>query len=219
MPARPAFVDQLLTRPLPPLRPAHLGDFTNPPYSTSIRAQIADAGVHPALESVLHLLNDDLFSAHFLLRKMQEDKWCKYLHGILHAREGDILNAKCWFRDTPDDVLSLIYGQDAPQVEASHWLDRFTLATGKDPVRTRQDTEDAELVVNRAYNESELEVIAQEDLQEPVRKHLWFELTKMLNHLENMYGWAKVDGTTAYTKDSQALKDQNRILGEGWRSF
>ena len=25
--------------------------------------------------SQLHLMNDDLFSAHFLLRKMQEDEW------------------------------------------------------------------------------------------------------------------------------------------------
>jgi hypothetical protein len=32
----------------------------------------------------LHLLNDDLFSAHFLLRKMQEDEWGKWLHAILH---------------------------------------------------------------------------------------------------------------------------------------
>jgi hypothetical protein len=29
-------------------------------------------------------MNDDLFSAHFLLRKMQEDEWGKWLHGILH---------------------------------------------------------------------------------------------------------------------------------------
>jgi hypothetical protein len=35
-------------------------------------------------EIQLHLLNDDLFSAHFLLRKMQEDEWGKWLHAILH---------------------------------------------------------------------------------------------------------------------------------------
>lgn len=32
----------------------------------------------------LHLMNDDLFSAHFLLRKLQEDDWGKWLHAILH---------------------------------------------------------------------------------------------------------------------------------------
>jgi len=29
-------------------------------------------------------MNDDLFSAHFLLRKMQENEWGKWLHAMLH---------------------------------------------------------------------------------------------------------------------------------------
>lgn len=81
---RPSFISDLLARPLPQLTPPKLTDASNPPYSAPIRAQIADLGCHPLLESALHLLNDDLFSAHFLLRKMQENEWGKWLHGILH---------------------------------------------------------------------------------------------------------------------------------------
>jgi hypothetical protein len=70
---RPAWVAELLNRPLPRLTPPKLSDTRNPPYSTNLQSQIADASCHPLLESALHLMNDDLFSAHFLLRKIQED--------------------------------------------------------------------------------------------------------------------------------------------------
>lgn len=97
---RPSFVAQLLSRPLPPLTPARLTDHSNPPWREEFQSQTADLKCHPLLESAvglhclaagarwltsqLHLMNDDLFSAHFLLRKMQEDEWGKWLHAILH---------------------------------------------------------------------------------------------------------------------------------------
>jgi hypothetical protein len=227
-PPRPSFVTELLSRPLPPLRPAKLGDAKNPPYSATLRASIAAAGVHPAVEAALHLLNDDLFSAHFLLRKMQEDVWCKWLHGILHAREGDVVNAKCWYRDTPAKVLALVYGgkdgnymgDDDIKAEASHALDRLTLALGKDAEHVRANTEQAELVVDNAYDLDTLKKLAvREDLEEEARRHLWMEMNTVLDHLEKMHGWKEIDGTLAYTKDKQELKEQNRVLGEGWRTF
>jgi hypothetical protein len=82
--SRPGFIAELEARPLPLLAPPKLTDSSNPPYSPSARSAIADLKCHPLLESALHLMNDDLFSAHFLLRKMQEDEWGKWLHGILH---------------------------------------------------------------------------------------------------------------------------------------
>lgn len=108
MSARPPFVQILYDRPLPELTPPRLTDSSNPPYSTDVRAQIADLGCHPLLESAvsscavawicmgrvadrqLHLMNDDLFSAHFLLRKMQENEWGKWLHAMLH-QAGELL--------------------------------------------------------------------------------------------------------------------------------
>lgn len=55
MSSRPAFVQTLLERPLPELTPPRLTDSSNPPYSTDMRAQIADLQCHPLLESVVSL--------------------------------------------------------------------------------------------------------------------------------------------------------------------
>lgn len=62
--SRPKYINELLARPLAPLKPHAMTESSNPPYSTSIQSQIADGHYHPLLESVLHLMNDDLFSAH-----------------------------------------------------------------------------------------------------------------------------------------------------------
>lgn len=92
---RPPVVEALLARPLPALTPPKLGDTSNPPYREDLRNAIASLLCHPALEAAvspsepqpsclsdgliqLHLMNDDLFSAHFLLRKMQNDEWGEY---------------------------------------------------------------------------------------------------------------------------------------------
>jgi hypothetical protein len=215
-PPRPAFVDELLARPLPPLQPARLSDTANPPYSEALRARIADARVHPALEAALHLANDDLFGAHFLLRKQQAPPRAKWLHGVLHAREGDVRNAKCWYRDTPAAVLALVYAAPA---DASRALDRLALALGTGAAQARRDTEEAGFAVDGAYSLAELEELATQDLEEGARRHLWRELTVLIADLEREHGWAEVDGTAAYTEDPPALKEQNRVLGEGWRSF
>lgn len=91
---------QLRQQPLPlfPTRPASSLD---QPSSTSsvLASQIADGLFHPLLEAALHLLNADLYAAHFLLRKMQADKTGMWLHGILHRMEGDYDNARTWYAD------------------------------------------------------------------------------------------------------------------------
>jgi hypothetical protein len=216
-PSRPAFVDTLLARPLPPLTPAKLSESANPPYSAALQAQIANAGVHPTLEAVLHILNDDLFGAHFLLRKLQAEPRAKWAHGLLHAREGDVLNAKCWYRDAPLSALAPAY---ADKRSASRALDRLTLALGKGAARARKDTEDAGFVVDEAYTLAELEALENEKhLEENARKDLWREMTALFGALEDEHGWVPVDGTLAYTKDPPELKEQNRVLGEGVRTF
>jgi hypothetical protein len=179
------------------------------------------------LESVLHLLNDDLFSAHFLLRKLQEDKWGKWLHGILHAREGDLCNAKCWYRDADPEMLKLVYhAKDGSPAEedshtlASHALDRLSLGLGYAPAKIRAHTEEAGLVPEHAYSVAQLEALANDQaFEHSAREALWAEMTALMDKLETELGWAAVDGTIAYTKDSAALKEQGRVLGEGWRSF
>ena len=73
MSTRPAFVQTLLDRPLPELTPPRLSDSSNPPYSTDIRAQIADLRCHPLLESVVSgraTLRYDAMSRAVLLYQM-----------------------------------------------------------------------------------------------------------------------------------------------------
>ncbi|KAF2767516.1 hypothetical protein EJ03DRAFT_258612, partial [Teratosphaeria nubilosa] len=66
--------------------------------------QIANFQLHPALECILHILNGDLTSAHFLLRHMQSPPAWEgmYIHGILHRIEGDYRNAEAWYGDVSD---------------------------------------------------------------------------------------------------------------------
>ena len=69
-----------------------------------LAATIADLHVHPAIEALLHILNHDLPSAHFLVRHMQAPPAVEgmLLHGILHRAEGDFNNARAWIGDVSD---------------------------------------------------------------------------------------------------------------------
>ncbi|KAF2146109.1 uncharacterized protein K452DRAFT_203853, partial [Aplosporella prunicola CBS 121167] len=63
--------------------------------------RIAALLLHPAIEAALHLLNDDLPSAHFLVRHAQAAPAFEsmLLHGLLHRLEGDMANARAWYAD------------------------------------------------------------------------------------------------------------------------
>ncbi len=79
----------------------------NPPGKTRnprLTAQIADLRVHPSLEALLHILNADLPSAHFLVRHMQAPPAVEgmLLHSVLHRVEGDFNNARAWMDDVKD---------------------------------------------------------------------------------------------------------------------
>ncbi|KAK5702898.1 hypothetical protein LTR97_003844 [Elasticomyces elasticus] len=69
------------------------------PHSKALSHSIASLSLHPTLESILHILNGDLSSAHFLCRHMQnEPAWeGMYIHGLLHRVEGDYRNAEAWY--------------------------------------------------------------------------------------------------------------------------
>ncbi|KAI5804412.1 hypothetical protein EDC01DRAFT_611033 [Geopyxis carbonaria] len=97
----------------------HLQTFTPPltlpphPITPHLSSDITDLRLHPALEAALHLLNHDLSSAHFLLRKMQSLPAAEgmFLHGILHRIEGDFPNALAWYSDVAEtDVVAKVWG-------------------------------------------------------------------------------------------------------------
>ncbi|KAF2854973.1 hypothetical protein T440DRAFT_464288 [Plenodomus tracheiphilus IPT5] len=71
---------------------------------SNLASIIADLHVHPTLEALLHILNHDLPSAHFLVRHMQAPPAVEgmLLHGILHRAEGDFPNAHAWISDVKD---------------------------------------------------------------------------------------------------------------------
>ncbi|RVX69448.1 hypothetical protein B0A52_06511 [Exophiala mesophila] len=97
-----------------PLRP--LFSLPISPYKPLIpSSHITNLSLHPVLEALLHILNLDLPSAHFLLRHMQADPaWeAMFLHGVLHRIEGDLDNTRAWYKDVGHtEVFEYVWGQD-----------------------------------------------------------------------------------------------------------
>ncbi|KAL8692517.1 MAG: hypothetical protein Q9224_003937 [Gallowayella concinna] len=104
-PKFPTFSDlynHLLTLPTPLLPP---GKSTSP----SLTSSIASLSLHPTLEVAFHILNNDLPSAHFLVRHMQSPPAYEgmFLHGILHRIESDYDNARAWYDNVSEsDVFT-----------------------------------------------------------------------------------------------------------------
>ena len=71
------------------------------PSNPSLSNAIASLSIHPTLEALLHILNRDLSSAHFLVRHMEAKPAVEgmFVHGILHRVEGDYRNAEAWYGD------------------------------------------------------------------------------------------------------------------------
>ncbi|KYG44545.1 hypothetical protein M433DRAFT_155491 [Acidomyces richmondensis BFW] len=71
------------------------------PHDPSLAHSISSLAIHPTREAILHILNSDFPSAHFLCRHMQNaPAWEDvYIHGLLHRVEGDYSNAESWYRE------------------------------------------------------------------------------------------------------------------------
>jgi hypothetical protein len=99
---------QLLSKPGPVLPPP-----SSAPLQSLAHA-ISSLFLHPSTEAALHLLNDDLISAHFLVRHMQAAPQFEsmILHGILHRIEGDYENSRAWYRDVKEtEAFQAIWGE------------------------------------------------------------------------------------------------------------
>ncbi len=98
---------RLLARdPLPPLVPVAVYDPALTPAIDALNA--------PALVTIsLHVLNDDLESAHPLSQELEGNPIADYWHAIIHRREGDYSNSRYWFgRVGSLPLLAEVYGPD-----------------------------------------------------------------------------------------------------------
>lgn len=93
------------------------------PHNPAISHAIADLSIHPTLEALLHILNADLSSAHFLCRHMENRPAYEamYIHGLLHRIEGDYRNAELWYKDVSEsDVFQCVWPAEKGGLEGAH---------------------------------------------------------------------------------------------------
>ncbi|KAE9377962.1 hypothetical protein N431DRAFT_297600, partial [Stipitochalara longipes BDJ] len=154
--------------------------------------------VHPSIEAALHLLNDDLVSAHFLVRHMQAPPQYEsmMLHGILHRIEGDYENARAWYGDVRDsEVFRAVWGEGGLD-NAVDFVRRIEIL--------RKETKHEDI--------SELH-----QLEHGSKR----ELRTVLEFCEKRFGTQKVDDASAiWVQDKKSLaKGSDMVIGEGWRHF
>lgn len=74
------------------------------PYRAELQEKVnalhRDGSVSYNVAALLHLLNDDLDSAHILCQAHEGDATANYIHQIVHRREGDFGNTRYWVRKT-----------------------------------------------------------------------------------------------------------------------
>lgn len=174
-----------------------------PPPSTISKTDahaISSLLMHPSLEAAFHLLNNDLPSAHFLVRHMQAAPQFEsmFLHGILHRIEGDYDNTRAWYRDVAKS-------------------DVFRLAWGEDGLRKSMDFVRAVEVLGKESkgkgDASELEMLQQECKR---------EIVSVIEFCEQKYGIEKLDdASSVWVQDeNSSVKGSDMVIGgEGWRQF
>lgn len=89
---------------LPPLCPQK-------PFSPSLQPTISSLAYPVPVRGILHLLNDDLESAHTLVQDDDGSRDSNLIHSILHRREGDFWNSKWWLNQFTHPFLDQLYSQ------------------------------------------------------------------------------------------------------------
>lgn len=178
------------------------------PKDSSLTDRISSLRLHPAIEAGLHILNYDLPSAHFLLRKMQSlpAQEGMFLHGVLHRIEGDYPNARAWYNDVSDtEIMEYVWGQKGEGAEGGKACG-FVYDVEKLDQRVKKGEKNA-----RVQKE-------QERLEEESKR----ELTMIMDYCRQKIGldeWE--DARSAYVEDSEKIKKagQDQTTGAGMRRF
>lgn len=125
---------RLLARdPPPPLVPQTVLD---PALTPEINALVAPS----MTKAVLHLMNDDLASAHPFAQAAEGQGLADWAHAIIHRREGDYGNARYWFsRAASLPALAECYGPAGP----AEFLDQCRRAgRGRDEALERRQRDE-----------------------------------------------------------------------------
>ncbi|CAE6341150.1 unnamed protein product [Rhizoctonia solani] len=108
----PEMYQKLFERSTPtPLRPksSYFPELT--PQISNLK--LAGKSAPPQVLTTLHLLNDDIKSAHDIAEPFyyQGEHTCDYQHGIVHIRDGDYGNAMWWFGQLSHPLLAKNFAQ------------------------------------------------------------------------------------------------------------
>ena len=195
---------------------------------------IAALSLHPVLESILHILNCDLPSAHFLCRHAEiSPKYeSMYVHGILHRVEGDIDNTRAWYGNVKEtEMFQAIWSDERsedhniPEIAKQGWerfLDR--LERYRDRTRSRSGKGGWEQDEDK-LDPSEVKDWGEEE--QLLRETSLWEMKQALRYLEQRFGLDQVNdasqeflGKMESGKEEYAKVAQNMVTGgEGWRTF
>jgi len=177
---------------------------------------ISDLSLHPVLESILHVLNYDLPSAHFLLRHMQAPPAHKamFLHGVLHRMEGDLENAWAWYVDVKDaEVMKVVWaGNGAAQGDRK-------LA----PEDSSESAIDHALLFLDGLIEAKTTVCSGKVAPQELTQTSLGEFSLLWALCENKFGTAQVlEASSIWLSMAEKHADFTEKMitgGEGWREF
>jgi len=134
---------ETLTRrqPLPPLHPKKV-------WREDLRGAIEALSAPPLLKGVLHLLNDDLDSAHRIAQEAETPDG-NYLHALVHRREGDFSNSRYWLRTLREHPAWQAMRRAEPDwdpLKFLAWCESCAEGCPKNPCRKLEDLQQREML-------------------------------------------------------------------------
>ncbi|KAI6984089.1 hypothetical protein KC329_g8023, partial [Hortaea werneckii] len=196
------------------------------PHNPSLNHPITTLSLHPTLEALLHILNSDLASAHFLVRKMQAPPAYEgmLIHAVLHRVEGDYRNAEAWYGDVfhgeeqecgGKGCLERCWGGGREGLERCLGFVRRVEGLRKKNVPVGKGDGGREGSGQGGYDErSELE-----DLERESRR----EIEALVGWCVERFGTGKCeDATQVWVRDREEVREMKKKMvvgGEGWRQF
>lgn len=186
------------------------------PNSDKLTPSISALQLHPTLEAALHLLNNDLPSAHFLVRHMQSAPAYEgmFLHGILHRIEGDYDNARCWYSDVQHtDLYAKVWGKDGQS---------FKDLSGATDAQRAIDLNAGQRFLNEIHEFRKLGVKDRERLSK-LEQDSRRELKGVIDWCGEKFGTAPMlDASSAWVRNNEGIKamGQDQVTGgSGNRTF